>query len=114
MGNIQKMEVPNLTWLKRIVRKGSQGQDVKMLQQKLEILNIYYKYHPTSELENTGTFGRKTHNFVVYFQIFADLCTDGWVDRITANAIEDFFQAVAQTYVVPTSDMSHPIWDKYN
>jgi hypothetical protein len=27
-GKVQKTEVPNLTYLKRIVRKGSEGKDV--------------------------------------------------------------------------------------
>jgi murein L,D-transpeptidase YcbB/YkuD len=111
---VQKMEVPNLQWLKRIVRKGSEGKDVKMLQQRLDSLNAIYSYYPTSELEDTGSFGRKTHSFVVRFQLWADLCADGWVDKATADAIEDFFQAVGQTYNLPTSDMSHPMWDKYN
>lgn len=111
---VQKMEVPNLTYLKRIVRKGSEGKDVKMLQQRLETLNAYYNYYPGQTLEDNGKFGRKTHHFVTYFQIWADLCTDGWVDKATADSIEDFFQAVAQTYAIPKTDTTHQIWDRYN
>jgi peptidoglycan hydrolase-like protein with peptidoglycan-binding domain len=111
---VQKMEVPNLFWLKRIVRKGSEGKDVKTLQQRLDTLNAFYNYYPGQTLEATGSFGRKTHNFVTYFQIWADLCTDGWVDKATADTIEDFFQSIAQTYAIPATDMSHPMWDKYN
>lgn len=111
---VQKMEVPNLTYLKRIIHQGAVGNDVKALQQRLDTLNSFYNFYPGQTLEDTGNFGRKTHHFVTRFQIWADLCTDGWVDRATANAIEDFFQAIAQTYAIPTSDMSHPMWDKYN
>lgn len=100
-GTVQKMEVPNLSYLKRIVYKGKQGKDVKTLQQRLDTINTIYRFHPTSSLEDTGTFGRKTHSFVVRFQLWADLCADGWVDKKTADAIEDFFQAIAQTYTAP-------------
>ena len=98
---IQKMEVPNLHWLKRIIHKGSEGADVKQLQERLDILNIFYRFHPGQILENTGSFGRKTHSFVTRFQIWADLCTDGWVDKATADTIHDFFQAVAQQAATP-------------
>jgi murein L,D-transpeptidase YcbB/YkuD len=110
---VQKMEVPNLPYLKRIVRKGSEGKDVKMLQQRLDTLNSFYNYYPGNTLEDNGSFGRKTHSFVVRFQIWAELCTDGWVDKATADSIEDFFQAVAQTYAIPTTDLAHPMWDRY-
>ena len=106
---IQKMEVPNLYYLKRIVRKGSEGKDVKMLQGRLDFLNTYYRFYPGHELEDTGTFGRKTHSFVIRFQIWADLCTDGWVDKATADSIEDFFQTAAQNIIVPASNKRNPL-----
>lgn len=106
---VQKMEVPNLHWLNRIIYKGCEGKDVKQLQERLEILNIYYKFHPGQTLENTGSFGRKTRSFVIRFQIWADLCTDGWVDKATADAIHDFFQAVAQQTYYPAAKSSNPL-----
>lgn len=114
MGKVQPMLVPNLSYLKRILHKGMSGKDVKLIQQRLDTLNAVYKFCPISNLDDNGIFGPTTHKFVTFFQIFADICTDGWVDKTTADAIEDFFQAVAQTYTRPTSDSGHSIWDKYN
>ena len=114
MENVQKMETPNLPKVKRILHKGMSGNDVKFIQERLDTLNQVYKFCPISNLESSGTFGRTTHTFVTFFQIFSDICTDGWVDKVTANSIEDFFQSVAQTYAIPVSDMRHPVWDKYN
>jgi hypothetical protein len=87
-GKVQKTEVPNLTYLKRIVRKGSEGKDV--IATEAWYFTYFYNFHPGESLDDTGSFGRKTHSFVVRFQIRSDLCTDGWVDKATADSIEDF------------------------
>lgn len=98
MGQPKPMEIPNLPYLKRIVRQGMAGDDIKKVQERLDTLNSFYRFCPISELNNTGTFGKTTHRFVTFFQIWAseaDLVADGYVDRATANCIEDYYTAVA-------------------
>ena len=114
MENVQKMEKPNLSYIKRIVHRGMSGKDIKAIQERLESLNQVYKFCPLPNLDDTGAFGKTTERFVICFQIWVDICTDGWVDKVTADSIEDFFQTLAQSYTVPTSSMSHSIWDRYN
>lgn len=94
----QLMEVPNLPYVNRILHQGMTGKDVKAVQERLDTLNTFYKFCPVPELDCTGTFGKTTQKFVTFFQIFADLCTDGWVDKATADSLEDYFQAVGRYY----------------
>ena len=113
MGKVQPMLVPNLSYLKRILHRGMSGVDVKKVQQRLDTLNTVHKFCPVPTLKDSGAFDQTTHKFVTFFQIYADICADGWVDKVTADAIEDFFQAIAQTYAIPITDIRNPIWDRY-
>ncbi|MBX7172310.1 MAG: hypothetical protein K1X72_15190 [Pyrinomonadaceae bacterium] len=102
MGKPKPMETPNLSYLKRIIRQGMTGNDIKKVQERLDTLNSFYRFCPISTLDCTGNFGKTTHKFVTFFQIWAsdaDLVADGYVDKATADCIEDYFQAVANYYV---------------
>ena len=65
--------------LTRMLKKGSQGADVKELQKKVGA---------TAD----GIFGPKTHNAVVAYQKSKKLAADGIVGKSTANALGWTFQ----------------------
>ena len=115
MENVQKMEKPNLSYIKRIVHRGMSGKDIKAIQERLESLNQVYKFCPIPWInDKEGIFGKDTHSYVTFFQIWMDICTDGWVDKVTADTIEASYQSIVQAYAVPTTNISHSIWDRYN
>ncbi|HEY8561138.1 MAG TPA: peptidoglycan-binding domain-containing protein [Pyrinomonadaceae bacterium] len=88
MSERMEMAAPNGKFVKRILYRGLQGEDVRWLQEMMDELNQHYKFCPVRSLQTSGYYGDTTHKFVKFFQYYCDLLPDGFYDRRTHDALE--------------------------
>ena len=88
MSERMAMNAPNGKFVKRILYRGLQGEDVRWLQEMLDELNQYYKFCPVKSLQTSGYYGDNTHKFVKFFQYYTNLLPDGFYEKETHNALE--------------------------
>lgn len=93
MSELTTLVAPNTANVKRVLRKGMQGEDVKYMQEILVELNDHYKFCPTKYLKNSGKFGNETEKFLKFFQYWVSLeryyC---YFERNTSNAMESTYE----------------------
>lgn len=92
MSERMEMNAPNGKFVKRILYRGKQGEDVRWLQEMLDELNQAYKFCPVKSLQASGYFGDTTAKFVKFFQYWTDLLPDSFYERQTHNALERTYQ----------------------
>lgn len=83
---------PNTKKVKRVLRKGMQGQDVVYMQTMLDKLNTYYRFCPQNGVKATGYFGDHTENLLKFFQYWVGL--DYWAcyfEKNTSKALDAKF-----------------------
>ena len=85
----------------KILRYGSQGNEVELLQSTLKKVGFY-----TGNVD--GIFGMQTRDSVYNFQKEFGLKADGIVGRLTWNKLKPYINGV-QGFIVPT-DMNYPYW----
>ncbi len=88
MSERMQMNIPNGKFVKRVLYRGLQGEDVRWLQEMLDELNQQYKFCPVKGLQASGYYGDTTHKFVKFFQYYVELLPDGFYERETHNALE--------------------------
>jgi murein L,D-transpeptidase YcbB/YkuD len=113
MSERMEMNVPNGKYVKRILRRGLQGEDVRWLQECLDELNQTYKYCPVRSLQASGYYGDTTHQFVKFFQYWTDLLPDGFYERRTHDALEATYKnylAELGAMLQSTTAASKPIY----
>ena len=72
------------------LRINSRGEDVKLIQNRLNFISIYYKSIPSVSAD--GIFGVKTEESVIAFQELLGLTPDGIVGIQTWNRIHEVYQ----------------------
>lgn len=72
------------------LRINSRGEDVRLIQNRLNFISIYYKSIPS--LTPDGIFGVKTEQSVIAFQELLGLVPDGIVGIQTWNRINEVYQ----------------------
>lgn len=77
-----------------LLRQGSQGEDVRVLQSYLNYISKVYTQIPTVTVD--GTFGEQTEQAVIAFQdLFGvDVARKGVVASVTWNAITDVYEDI--------------------
>ncbi len=75
------------------LRYGSHGEDVTLIQQRLNFISIYYDQIPSINVD--GIFGTATQNAVIAFQRMLGLNADGIVGMQTWNAIMEIYQELS-------------------
>ena len=83
----------------RVLREGSTGEPVRVLQYMLQVIGSYINDVPMPP--QTGIFGELTANSVRTFQRFSGLAIDGIVGEQTWNAIFDRLAGIAETGPLP-------------
>ena len=83
----------------RVLREGSTGEPVRVLQYMLQVIGSYINDVPMPP--QTGIFGELTANSVRAFQRFSGLAIDGIVGEQTWNAIFDRLAGIAETGPLP-------------
>lgn len=83
----------------RVLREGSTGEPVRVLQYMLQVIGSYISDVPMPP--QTGIFGELTANSVRAFQRFSGLAIDGIVGEQTWNAIFDRLAGIAETGPLP-------------
>ena len=83
----------------RVLREGSTGEPVRVLQYMLQVIGSYINDVPMPP--QTGIFGELTANSVQAFQRFSGLAIDGIVGEQTWNAIFDRLAGIAETGPLP-------------
>lgn len=71
------------------IRFGSRGEEVVLIQQRLNFISIYYKQIPS--ISTDGIYGRATQNAVIAFQKMLGIKQDGIVGLMTWNKIMEVF-----------------------
>ena len=74
-----------------LLRQGSNGERVELLQRYLNAIAEVYTDVPTVEV--LGIFGPQTYNAVLAFQRLFGLTADGVVGRDTWNALLDVYES---------------------
>lgn len=87
LGDQSSVGIP--TYPGTALRLGSSGNDVKLIQNKLNIISIYYKEIPS--LVADGIFGNLTENAVMLFQRLVSITADGIVGEQTWNLIQKVY-----------------------
>ena len=72
------------------LRLNSKGEDVRLIQKRLNLMSIYYKTIPS--IQNDGNYDVNTQKSVLSFQELLGLETTGIVDKITWNLIQEVFK----------------------
>jgi len=78
-----------------ILRRGSRGNDVRLLQYYLKVISNYYDEIPPVSID--GIFGPITESAVRSFQQRFGLAVDGIVGKNTWNSLYDVFLGIANT-----------------
>ncbi len=73
-----------------LLRLGSRGNDVQLMQQRLKSISIYYPSIP--DLNADGIFGPATEASVIAFQRLMGIPSDGIIGQQTWNLINQTFQ----------------------
>lgn len=73
-----------------LLRLGSRGNDVQLMQQRLKSISIYYPSIP--DLNADGIFGPATEASVIAFQRLMGIPSDGIIGQQTWNLINQIFQ----------------------
>jgi len=92
MSERMEMNTPNGKYVKRVLYRSLQGEDVRWVQGMLDELNQAYKFCPVKSLQSSGYYGDNTHKFVRFFQTWTGLLPDGFYERLTHNALERTYQ----------------------
>lgn len=74
-----------------MLRQGSNGERVELLQRYLNAINDVYTDVP--KVEVLGIFGPQTYNSVLAFQRLFGLTADGVVGRDTWNTLLDVYES---------------------
>lgn len=83
----------------RLLREGSTGEPVRVLQYMLQVIGSYINDIPMPP--QTGIFGESTADSVRAFQRFSGLTIDGIVGEQTWNAIFDRLAGIGETGPLP-------------
>lgn len=76
------------------LRLNSRGNDVRLIQDRLNFISIYYKEIPSVAAD--GIFGPRTQQSVIAFQNLLGLTPDGIVGQQTWNRINQVYQELNQ------------------
>ena len=102
MSTTSSFEYPN-----DVLRFGSRGEKVELLQYMLNTLSEFYDSVPSVEI--TGYFGNQTENSVVALQKQFGLTTDGVVGERTWEALYSAYKGIEDEVFIPDSNvLSYP------
>lgn len=90
-----------------VLRFGSRGEKVELLQYLLNTVSEFYDAIPSVEI--TGYFGNQTQESVVAFQRYFGLTTDGIVGERTWEALYSAYKGIDDEVLIPNSNvLSYP------
>jgi len=90
-----------------VLRFGSRGEKVELLQYLLNTLSEFYDAIPSVEI--TGYFGNQTQESVIALQRYFGLTTDGIVGERTWEALYSAYQGIDDEVLIPDSNvLSYP------
>lgn len=93
-------------WPGIVIREGSKGVDVQLLQYYISCIAVFYKEIPTVSID--GRFGRQLDQAIVAFQKRFGLIQDGIVGEATWNRIYAIFSSLNQDIVPDDAPAPYP------
>lgn len=93
-------------WPGIVLREGSKGVDVQLLQYYLSCIAVFYNEIPNLTID--GRFGRQLNNAVIAFQKRFGLIQDGIVGQATWDRIYAIFTTLDNTIVPDNSAAPYP------
>lgn len=93
-------------WPGTVLRQGSKGVEVQLLQYYLSSISVFYKEIPTVSID--GRFGPSMERSVIAFQKRFGLAQDGIVGQATWNRIFEVYTSLEDQILPPTPIPPYP------